>query len=355
MVAICMAELQKRPYQLSEEDLDIHLDEMVEATFEDLTSQFMLLPRGASFVAFESFQAAYERLRIDTNGFATLSVERVWDALRANATAWIVLRSILGLSPPEWQDLANELNIGVIPNGWARTTDGRCKVDTTYFTEGAGRTDLNQSRATVMIQAAVDAITEGATEAPDGLVHRLEKIDTKEGLDSLTYVAQHHIPYSVLLYERYLGRPFASHRDSVSEMVGDVMESAIEAQLVAERIPFRKTGRAERVPGFEQAPDFFSPDELSPSVIIEAKITGDDGTARDKVSRVIRLAAMRDARIREGRPSFQVVACIDGRGFRVRKQDMRDLLTATQGKTFTANTLPDLVRWTDLALLRPRT
>lgn len=343
-----------KPYHLTEDDLENNLDEMVETTFEDLASQFLLLPRGPSFVTYDTFQAAYEQLRINTNGFATLTVDRVWDALRVHATGWIVLRSILGLSPPEWADIANELQVEQIPNGWARNVDGKCKVDTRFFTTGAGRTPLNQRRATVMIEAAVEAISEGAGDAPNGLIHRLEKIDTKEGLDSLTYVAQHHIPYSVLLYERYLGRPFASHRDSVSELVGDVMESAIEAQLTHERIPFRKTGRAERVPGFEQAPDFFSPDELNPTVIIEAKVTGDDGTARDKVARVIRLGTMRDDRLRAGLPSFQVVACIDGRGFRVRRQDMKDLLRATQGKVFTANTLQDLVQWTELKHLRPR-
>lgn len=42
-----------------------------------------------------------------------------------------------------------------------------------------------------------------------------------------------HIPYAVLLYEHYLGRPFASHRDGVSELVGDVMESAIEGSWPA--------------------------------------------------------------------------------------------------------------------------
>ena len=58
-------------------------------------------------------------------------------------------------------------------------------------------------------------------------------------------------------------------------------------------------------------------------VIIEAKITGDDGTARDKVTRILRLAAMRDERLRAGRPSFDVVACVDGRGFGVRRNDMK--------------------------------
>lgn len=131
------------------------------------------------------------------------------------------------------------------------------------------------------------------------------------------------------------------------------METAIEDQLSAARIPFRKTKRAERIPGFEQAPDFFAPDEIAPSVIIEAKITGDDGTARDKVSRILRLASMRDERTRAGKPTFEVVACVDGRGFGVREQDMRDMLIATRGKVFTAATLDKLVKNTSLNNLLP--
>ena len=96
-------------------------------------------------------------------------------------------------------------------------------------------------------------------------------------------------------------------------------------------------------PGFEQAPDFFVPTEYAPAVIIEAKITGDDGTARDKVARILRLAAMRDERIRAGKPSFEVVACIDGRGFGVRRQDMNAMLRSTRGKVFTLATIDQLI------------
>ena len=64
------------------------------------------------------------------------------------------------------------------------------------------------------------------------------------------------VPYSVLLYERLLGRPFATHRDSISEIVGDIVENAIEDVLSRARITYRKTKRAEQVPGFDQAPDF---------------------------------------------------------------------------------------------------
>lgn len=180
-------------------------------------------------------------------------------------------------------------------------------------------------------------------------IHRLAKFDTREGLSTVRYASEQHVPFAVLLYERYLGRPFASHRDAVSQLVGDVMENAIEERLAIAHVPFRKTKRAERVPGFEQAPDFFVPDELAPATIIEAKITGDDGTARDKVARIKVLAQMRDHKERAGDPAFEVVACIDGRGFGVRREDMAQLIRATRGKVFTANTLPDLIANTRLS------
>jgi hypothetical protein len=132
------------------------------------------------------------------------------------------------------------------------------------------------------------------------------------------------------------------------------MESAIEARLTEARITFRKTKRAERLPGFEQAPDFFIPTEVAPSAIIEAKITGDDGTARDKVTRIQNLAKMRDELVASGRPGFEVIACIDGRGFGVRRERMKQMLLATRGKVFTLTTLEHLVSHTVLREFVPR-
>lgn len=44
------------------------------------------------------------------------------------------------------------------------------------------------------------------------------------------------------------------------------MENAIEAQLASRSITYRRTGRAERVEGFEQVPDFFVPTVFAPAV-----------------------------------------------------------------------------------------
>lgn len=342
-----------RPYQLSPGELEGNLSELVQATFSDLTSQFMLLPRGASFLEYPQFQDGYEALRRSTSGFTSITVDRCWQAARHHAIAGIVLRTILGVTPPEWQDLAREETDAEFSNGWARRLDKSMRTRPDYFRTRGGTSDITVERTSALFAAACRALTDSAAEAPDGMIHRLDKFDTREGLDSVRYSAEQHIPYAVLLYERYLGRPFASHRDAVSDLVGDVMEHAIEDQLSAARIPARKTKRAERVPGFDQAPDFFIPDEVAPAVIIEAKITGDDGTARDKVARILRLATMRDTRERDGKPAFEVVACIDGRGFGVRREDMRQLIVATRGKVFTANTMRDLIKYTRLSEFLP--
>ena len=118
------------------------------------------------------------------------------------------------------------------------------------------------------------------------------------------------------------------------------MENAIENTLRAAGVSYRKTKRAERIPGFGQAPDFCIPDEIHPIVVIEAKITSDDGTARDKVARIKVLASQRDEHAASGRPAYEVVACIDGRGFRQRREDMRQMLKCLGGKVFTAATRP---------------
>src|SRR5439155_3643925 len=129
-------------------------------------------------------------------------------------------------------------------------------------------------------------LTEGAPAVPTDKVHRLDKSDTKGGLGSIQSAAKLGIPYPMLLYERFLGRPFAGHKDAVSELIGDILEVRIEETLSNAGISFRKTKRAERVSGFDQAPDFIVPDEFNPQVVIEAKIAEDDGTGRDKVTRV---------------------------------------------------------------------
>lgn len=341
------------PFQLTPEELNDRMEEMVDVTFADLQSQFLMLPKGQGFIEYPDFQAAYEVLKRRTGAFANFTATTVWNALREDALALVVLRTILGFSPPEWAEVARaETEVDVTTNA-ARTLDTAVRQSRKMLEHANVAEDLHSKRVNALVEVAIKYITREAPAAAGDTVYRLGKVDTAEGLVSLQHAANYHVPYATLLYERYLGRPFASHRDSVSELVGDVMESAIEARLSRIPISYRKTKRAERVPGFEQAPDFIVPEERNPSVIIEAKIASDDGTARDKITRMLRLAMMRDERARAKKPTFEVVACVDGRGFGVRRQDMRDMLRATNGKVFTLATLDQIVEHTRLQDFMP--
>jgi hypothetical protein len=339
---------RQRPFELTRAELEPRLEEMVDAVFSDLVSEFLLMPMGNGFIKYSEFRDAYEVLKAFTKSFKSFSAKTIRSALLENSRVLGVIRSILGMTAPEWAELAHSELDSDVNQGAARTLDKRCRQEVGYVRSlsESRRESKSLARIDALIEIAVRLIKRGVPKEQEGLIHRLAKFDTQEGLASLSYAAAEHVPFAVLLYERYLGRPFAGHRDAVSELVGDVMEKAIEERLRQGGVSFRKTGRAERIPGFGQAPDFCIPDELSPAVVIEAKITSDDGTARDKVARIKELETQRNEHVTAGRSHYQVVACIDGRGFRQRREDMRQLLLRLDGKVFTTSTLDRLISQT---------
>jgi hypothetical protein len=355
----------RRPFELSPQELEKHLEEMVDATISDLGSEFLLMPAGPGFIKYEDFRTAYEILKRHTKLFEHFSVDQISSALLENSRSFCVLRAILGVTPPEWAELARSEHFDDIPQNAARTLDRKCREDTGYIRRLDERLKAQLARQTqyggpppdrsislkridALVQTAIHFISQGSPRVVEGVIHRMAKFDTSGGAESVQYAARENVPYAVLLYERYLGRPFAAHRDAVSELVGEVIENAIEDRLRKDGITYRKTQRAERIPGFGQAPDFCIPDEINPAVVIEAKITSDDGTARDKVARIKELETQRNQHVAEGRPHYEVVACIDGRGFRERREDMRQMLLRLNGKVFTMATLDQLVAHTGI-------
>ena len=65
-----------------------------------------------------------------------------------------------------------------------------------------------------MVRAAILMLEEGVGEVDRDLVlHRLDKVDTAVGIEGIRPMADLGVPYAMLLYERFLGRPFAGHRD----------------------------------------------------------------------------------------------------------------------------------------------
>jgi hypothetical protein len=275
--------------------------------------------------------------------------EEVFSAVIETPVITVVLRSILGFTPPEWAYLASSRKNVEIPQGAARSLDRKVRIRPLQKLSLGGATE---KRLRAMVETACELIVEGCPKVDGDKLHRLQKADSLAGLESVRQLGDLGVPYAMLLYERFLGRPFAGHRDSVSELVGDGLESAIEDTLAKAGITFRKTRRAERIPGFDQAPDFIVPDEFNPRIVIEAKLTEDDGTARDKATRILRLCSMAEERRRSGKSSYQVIACLAGRGFGVRREDMRQMILHTGGMIFTPRTLHRMVECSDLKQFR---
>ena len=123
---------------------------------------------------------------------------------------------------------------------------------------------------------------------------------------------------------------------------------------MAEALVSAKLAGRNRFLDFDQAPDFVIPDEFNPQIIIEAKLTEDDGTARDKVTRVQHLAELSMSGRQLGERKYEVIAVIAGRGFKVRREDMKKLLLATNGKVFTSKNLDRLIECTGIGSFRTR-
>ena len=321
------------PFEVSFVKLTDNLDNYVSRVFEaleiDYLTESLAIPRGEGFTTFDAFVQGYTEIHKVTEGFRKLDPDRLFEAIRRVPMALVVLRTILGLSPPEWAGVATIATGEQINQGFARNLERAIRRDPG---KRIGHTPLQEARIRALVHAACQMLSQSAPISREREIHRLDKVDTVHGMESLSKVAKEGVDYPSLLYERLLGRPFARHRDSVSH----------------------RTGRAESLEGWDQNPDFFCPDPEVPAAVIEAKMTNDDGTARDKVARVLRLAEIRNSRELEYKPGFDVIACIGGRGFGVRKADMRSLLIATRGKVFTLSQIDRIVECTALAHRKPR-
>ena len=337
------------PYEVDFAEVEGDLDTYVDAVFAVLESGFLVRPKGDGFIEFPVFDGGYEALKTATRGFRSVAANRVVRVVMEKPISLIVLRCMLGFTPPEWAYHASE-NVGVeVPQRSARAIDRSIRL--APETPISERAVLKRRRIEALVTSACELLRSGVGNGvAEDMIHRLDKADTRQGLDSVSAVARLGVPYSVLLYERLLGRPFASHRDSVSELVGNIVENAVEDQLAKHGVSGRKTKQAERLPGFDQTPDFIAPNEYNPKVVIEAKLAEDEGTARDKVTRIQHLAELSTSGGRT--PRFEVVGCIAGRGFAVRREDMRKLILATRGKLFTLRNMQDLVGRTRLREFR---
>ena len=343
--------MTKFPFEVSFSEIEADPDPFVTAVFSCLESEFLVVPKGPGFVEYPVFERGYETLKQATVAFEDILPEKVLTIVYQLPISLIVIRTILGFTPPEWAYITTQRSGVEVTQGFIRSLDRKIRIEPYVRLK---RTPGSVRKIEALITTACALLQEGAPSIDNDKLYRLDKADTSSGRDSLRAVADLGVPYAMLLYERFLGRPFAGHRDSVSELIGNVVENAVEDVLHNAGVTFHKTKRAERLPRFDQTPDFVIPSIFNPQVVIEAKLTEDDGTARDKVTRIQHLEELSRQQQPSGDPKFQVVACIAGRGFGVRREDMKKLIVSTRGKVFTLKNMNQLVDHTKLREFRSR-
>ncbi|MEI7901311.1 MAG: hypothetical protein WCK89_13755 [bacterium] len=243
----------KYPFEVDFAEIEATPEPFVSAVVSSLVSEFLTLPKGEGFIDYPLFETGYEALKKATVGFSSLTGSVVLKTVLETPIVLVVLRSMLGFTPPEWVYLAAQRHGSDLNQGFARTLDRKVRMAPL---KPLCPTSEMLKRIEAMVETACDLLTQGCPKVATKQIHRLQKADTVGGLAALRNMAAMGAPYAMLLYERFLGRPFAGHRDSVSEMIGDGLENAIEEMLLKEGVSFRKTKRAERFVDFDQAPDF---------------------------------------------------------------------------------------------------
>ena len=315
---------------------------------EQLQPSFHLIPRGDAMASEQAFVAGYGVLARATDQFTRAGADTIASALEQEPGSLAPLRMILGFTH---QEMAVAVRL---VNPEARTSGQTLRR---FERGGRGARDTASRRRLIEdLAAAATAVMDrrilGVPDTASEHFHsKLDKRDTARGWRSVAEDAG-GVPYSALLYQRYVGGAWRQVQDAHSEIKGDaLLEHPLSALLEAHGIPHYRTERgatgaakaAERY-HISPAPDFLIPDE-APTLAIEAKVGEDGGTVRDKAARIQSMARSAEAL------GIRPCAVIDGRGWSERVTALVDVVLATHGRTYTLATLDQVLALPEIAAL----
>lgn len=325
-------------------DDEHHARELLGASFLKQTQpSFHLIPRGEAMADEVAFTASYQLLSDATHDFTVTDPATLASVLRAAPTTLAPVRMILGLTHNELAVAMRLVNPEIRTSGSTLKSFERPKpgTDAPSSDSAAGK---RRQALVANIAATVEAILSRAVlQVPEAVTEQFHsKLDKRDTLDGWTSVAcdAAGVPYSALLYQRYVGGIWRQVQDAYSEVKGDaILEFPLRDLLNAHGIPHHHTksgaaGAGDTVAkyGMSPGPDFVIPDE-SPLLVIESKVAEDGGTVRDKAARI---TTMTHAANRRG---LKACALVDGKGWSERVNALVDVVIATQGRTYSLATL----------------
>ena len=185
-------------FEVSFDELQSDLDAYVDAVFGCLESEFLVMPKGEGFVEFPVFEYGYEALKRGTGSFRNVTLDTIAPVIFKTPIALVVLRCMLGFTPPEWAYYASQHTGLKVTQGAARTIDRNIRMEPEAPLPKKG--SVTEQRIRALVAAACHALESGVSKPSTDALHWLEKADTKEGLVSLQSSAELGVPYSMLLY-----------------------------------------------------------------------------------------------------------------------------------------------------------
>ena len=90
------------PFEVTLEEILRDPENYIDSVFSCLESEFLVMPKGAGFVEYPVFERGYEALKAVTNAFSILDPDKVYPVTISEPISIVVLRSMLGFTPPEW-------------------------------------------------------------------------------------------------------------------------------------------------------------------------------------------------------------------------------------------------------------
>lgn len=118
----------KFPFEVPLAELEDNPDSYVSAVFSCLESEFLVLPRGDGFIDYPIFETGYESLKQATGGFQYIYAGPITEAAYQNPMIIIVLRTMLGFTPPEWAYVTTQRTGVEVNQGFARALDRNIRM-----------------------------------------------------------------------------------------------------------------------------------------------------------------------------------------------------------------------------------
>ena len=115
------------PFEVPFSEVEANLGEFVTAIFSCLASEFLVMPKGVGFIEYPVFEKGYEALKQATSAFEDISQESITRVAFDVPISIIVIRAMLGLTPPEWAYLATQRTSVRVDQGFARALDRKIR------------------------------------------------------------------------------------------------------------------------------------------------------------------------------------------------------------------------------------